>query len=125
MNTLKTVFSKLFKEETKLATHEVELALVDNIKKLQVTANKSEDTALSELKKGLSILENASRAYLSARDNANLVIKEIDKARLMSKELGVALPANIEAIANYYGKSIGENLQMSNKINQFVSNTFK
>jgi hypothetical protein len=43
----------------------------------------------------------------------------------MAKQLGIELPSNIDALSNYYGKSIGENLQMSNKINQFVSNTFK
>lgn len=128
---MKTILDKINKADeiqankVELGKHEVELAIVDDIKKLQITANKSEDTALNELKKGISILENASKAYLNARDNANLVIKEIDKARGMSKQLGIDLPANIEALANYYGKSIGENLQMSNKINQFVSNTFK
>jgi hypothetical protein len=130
-NNMKTILDKINKADeiqankVELGKHEVELAIVDDIKKLQITANKSEDTALNELKKGISILENASKAYLNARDNANLVIKEIDKARGMSKQLGIDLPANIEALANYYGKSIGENLQMSNKINQFVSNTFK
>jgi hypothetical protein len=34
MNTLKTVFSKLFKEETKLASHEVELFKVEDTIKL-------------------------------------------------------------------------------------------
>jgi len=124
MNTQKSIYNKLFKEEVQLESHKVELALIDDIKKLQVTANKTEDSALSELKKALSILQNASKSYLAARDNANLVIKEIDKARAMSKQLGVELPSNIEGIANYYGKSIGENLQMSNRINQFINNAF-
>jgi hypothetical protein len=39
MNTLKTVYGKLFKEETKLASHEVELALIDDFKKLLNQAN--------------------------------------------------------------------------------------
>ena len=126
MKTSLEIINKLSdKEAVKLESQLVELALIDEIKKLQVKANKSEDTALSELKKGLSILENASKAYLKARDTANLVIKEIDKARVMAKQLGVELPSNIEGISNYYGKSIGENYQMSTKINQFVSNTFK
>jgi uncharacterized protein YbbC (DUF1343 family) len=32
MNTLKTVFGKLFKEETQLTTHEVELSLIEDFK---------------------------------------------------------------------------------------------
>jgi hypothetical protein len=34
MNTLKTVFEKLFKEETNLSTHVVELGLIDDFNKL-------------------------------------------------------------------------------------------
>jgi len=33
MNTRKTVYNKLFKEETQLAKHEVELGLVDDFNK--------------------------------------------------------------------------------------------
>ncbi len=40
MNTKKTVYNKLFKEETQLAKHEVELALVDDIKKYTTELNK-------------------------------------------------------------------------------------
>ena len=32
MNTRKTVYNKLFKEETKLATHEIDLAITDKLK---------------------------------------------------------------------------------------------
>ena len=53
MNTLKTIFKKLSKEETKLASHEVELGLVDEVKKLQVAANNSHDKAINELKKAI------------------------------------------------------------------------
>ena len=35
MNTRKTVYNKLFKEETKLATHEVELALAEDLRKAE------------------------------------------------------------------------------------------
>jgi len=34
MNTLKTVFGKLFKEETQLTAHEVELASIQELKKI-------------------------------------------------------------------------------------------
>ncbi len=124
MNTRKTVYNKLFKEETQLAKHEVDLALVDDIQKLQVTANKSEENALAEYKKGLSTLQNAAKLYLAARDNANLVLKEITKAQVMSNELGIKLPNNIVALENYYGKSIGTNYQMQAKINDFVNKAF-
>ena len=34
MNTRKTVYNKLFKEETQLAKHEVELGSIDNLNKV-------------------------------------------------------------------------------------------
>ena len=124
MNTRKTVYNKLFTEKVELAKHEVDLALVDDIQKLQVTANKSEENALAEYKKGISTLQNAAKLYLAARDNANLVVKEITKAQVMSNELGIKLPNNIVALENYYGKSIGTNYQMQAKINDFVNKAF-
>ncbi len=66
MNTLKTVYDKLFKEETtNLAAHEVQLALVDDIK-----------SSLSQYK---SLKENADKAKNSAK---NSFIKYIDTVRV-------------------------------------------
>ena len=53
MNTRKTVYEKLFAEKTELSTHEIELGLIDEVKKLQVVANNSHDKAINELKKWL------------------------------------------------------------------------
>jgi hypothetical protein len=115
----------LFSEDkVELGKHEVELAVIDDIKKLQADANRSEEKALAEYKKGLATLQNAAKLYLVARDNAILVTKEITKARGMSKELGLELPNNIVAIENYYGKSVGENFQTQAKINDFVNKAF-
>ncbi len=93
-------------------------------KKLQIKANQSEEKALAEYKKGIATLQNAAKLYLTARDNAILVTKEITKAQTMSNELGIKLPSNIVAIENYYGKSTGENYQMQAKINDFVNKAF-
>ncbi len=42
MNTLKTVFGKLFKEETQLASHEVELGAIDDLQnKYKAIASKA------------------------------------------------------------------------------------
>lgn len=128
MSNLNTILNKLGKieeiHETNLGKHEVDLALIDDIQKLQIKANQSEEKALAEYKKGIAILQNAAKLYLTARDNAILVTKEITKAQAMSNELGIKLPSNIVAIENYYGKSTGENYQMQAKINDFVNKAF-
>jgi hypothetical protein len=69
MNTLKTVFGKLFKDETKLASHEVELASVQELKKIIADAKSSfanlekiGDQLFNELSKA----EKTKRGYADA-----------------------------------------------------------
>lgn len=127
---MKNILDKINKADeiqankVELGTHEVDLALIDDIQKLQIKANQSEEKALAEYKKGIATLQNAAKLYLTARDNAILVTKEITKAQTMSNELGIKLPNNIVAIENYYGKSTGEYYQMQAKINDFVNKAF-
>jgi hypothetical protein len=69
MNTLKTVFSKLFKEETQLASHEVDLASIQELKKIIADAKSSfanlekiGDQLFNELSKA----EKTKRGYADA-----------------------------------------------------------
>lgn len=123
----KNVLNKLSKIESKveLAEVKVDLAVIEDIKKLQISANKIEENALNELKKAISILDNASKLYDTANKSAILVINEINKARGMSKELGIELPANIESIANYYGQAVGDWSAYARQINSFSQSIFK
>lgn len=59
MNTRKTVYNKLFKEETKLATHEVELFKVEDTIKLY-------NKGLEDLKAADSIKSQLAQAYSKA-----------------------------------------------------------
>jgi hypothetical protein len=69
MNTLKTVFGKLFKEETQLASHEVDLASIQELKKIIADAKSSfanlekiGDQLFNELSKA----EKTKRGYADA-----------------------------------------------------------
>ena len=62
MNTLKTVFGKLFKEETQLATHEIDLAITDKLK--------------VELKNYTALISK----YGEQLDDLYVPIREIDRA---------------------------------------------
>jgi polyhydroxyalkanoate synthesis regulator phasin len=89
MNTLKTVFGKLFKEETKLASHEVELALVDDIKKLNDLTEAEAKKFVDTFKKIFSELDttiNAGEKYYQNASKYESLLAEVDKK---SKELGL------------------------------------
>ena len=97
MNTLKTVFSKLFKEETQLASHEVELALVDDFNKEYENAlnlQAKAETAIIDYNelasKIIASLNSAGQAYLKA----NARFQEIEQ---MTKELGIEPSAQLKS----------------------------
>jgi len=84
MNTRKTIYEKLFKEETNLSTHEVELGLVEDLNKL-VSSNKN---AISEASRYIDNVKITWQKLYSIKDeidNMNSYIKSIPGAK---NELG-------------------------------------
>ena len=124
MNTRKTVYEKLFTEKTELSTHEIELGLIDEVKKLQVVANNSHDKAINELKKAASVLDSSNTFFTNTIKDSRVVLENIDKARLMAKDLGVELPSNIDALYKYYDNQIKYSELSIKDINQFKSKLF-
>lgn len=113
----KKMFSKLFK--TELGTHKVDLALIDDIRKIEIEANNSEDIAISEISKALSSLDNGNKLLDKAILNSKNVINQIDKAKLLAKDLGIALPNNIDTSYKFYQESIKSYNVMKNTISSF------
>lgn len=97
MNTRKTVYDKLFKEETKLATHEVELGLVDN---LLVLVNKSRSIEgkmvenYLQAKKYAEISINASKNHLKNLESVRVLVNNI-------KSQGDALGVDVTKIKEW------------------------
>lgn len=103
MNTRKTVYDKLFKEETQLAKHEVELALVDDLAKLLVRMKAIDGALMKSVQKTVNNLQAFSKVqndlkdgYMTAiadRDDANADIKEalvlVEKIGKQARELGL------------------------------------
>lgn len=101
MNTRKTVYERLFRnEETKLATHEIELALFDEIK----NALKNYGVNNSKIVKANATVTKSVQAINSAMKDANIVVnKQMGKGVLAmaqkfqaqldktAKELGVSM----------------------------------
>ena len=119
MSTLKNVANKLFKVE--LESHKVELGLIDDIDKTKIEANKAEDSAVSEISKALASLGNGIKLLDKAILNSKEVLSQIDKAKIMAKDLGIDLPSNIDASYKYYQDSIKSYDVMKNTISTFDS----
>ena len=116
MNTLKTVFGKLFKEETKLASHEVELALVDDFNKEYENAlnlQAKAETAIIDYNelasKIIASLNSAGQAYLKA----NARFQEIEQ---MTKELGIEPSAILKSKKDTINVAIKELDSYSKKL---------
>jgi predicted nucleic acid-binding Zn-ribbon protein len=117
MNTLKTVYNKLFKEETTLASHEVELGIIDDFTK-EVNAAitngdliKKENTEIeknlstyfklkSDLENQKKSLETNLQAIQTRIDNINVGYNRTNKIYqdLVNKasDLGIDYPKNID-----------------------------
>ena len=90
MNTLKTVFGKLFKEETQLSKHEVELALVDDANKAISNYFNSTNTANSKSVGAISLLRVALTEHEKAIKLGDELNTFLSKIKLTAKELGVS-----------------------------------
>jgi hypothetical protein len=112
MNTRKTVYNKLFKEETQLAKHEVELAIADKLKielkkytALISQSGKDLDnyyTAIREIEKVITQLKGQASDVINItkelRKQEDLVSSEIDtvtkKVNEAKNELGINININ-------------------------------
>ena len=66
MNTRKTVYNKLFKEETQLAKHEVELGIKEEMAKIQQMANQLES-------QGKELFKNEQKAVVMLKEAYKLL----------------------------------------------------
>lgn len=101
MNTLSKVYSKL-NSKTELATHKVDLAIVDDY-------NKAIDKANNFRKKAASSLANLEGDLGSVVIMLEIAEKESNKIKKMAEELGVKNPVNsskLEAKLKEFRKSL-------------------
>jgi predicted regulator of amino acid metabolism with ACT domain len=89
MNTLKTVFGKLFKEETQLASHEVELKSVQVLNEIEANNQKVIDEVMQvgqQLKKLSDSIDSWQKKYDLARRNADKALADFKQN---AQELGL------------------------------------
>jgi hypothetical protein len=98
MNTLKTVFGKLFKEETQLASHEVELGKIDDLNKILEEVRGSGKSISATGRKSVSALINTTFPLIDqTRKKIQQAIKDFDLISKQAKDLGIEVPPNISA----------------------------
>jgi len=99
MNTRKTVYNKLFKEETNLSTHEVELGTSQDLEKELVVMQNLQNPIAQNIDRLTNLSKQMSDEKKSANDNLiklNAAYEKSvslhDKLKKMQSELGVNLP---------------------------------
>lgn len=100
MNTMKSVYNKLFKEETQLASHEVELSSVEDLKKFVASAI-AEQKKYADLQKKYDALNKQKENLIisvqgvekGVRDTLNKGTKTYQDFLAKAKELGIEASA--------------------------------
>lgn len=97
MNTLKTVFSKLFKEETQLASHEVELGLVQDFESSLNSYIVASGKLEQQVQNIESAIKNMQTEFISAQKIASKIDSDYQKLRKQSIDLGVEIPKEVDS----------------------------
>ena len=96
MNTRKTVYEMLFKNnETQLETHEVDLAIADDVKKAYAAAIAARKKSFDEYQKLRPLLANALKMQLDLQKLNQDAVPIFDRYEQAVKELGLDLPKEI------------------------------
>jgi hypothetical protein len=96
MNTRKTVYEMLFKnDKTELGTHEVELAIADDVKKAYANAIAARKKSFDEYQKLKPLVANALKMQLDLQKANQDAIPLFDTYEKAVKELGLELPKEI------------------------------
>jgi len=98
MKSLEIINKMSEKEAVKLESQKVELALIDDVKKLNAIAQKELKVYQSNQAKAKSAIAEAKSASRIYAQNLSAILKEVGIAKLKAKELGLALPADVLAI---------------------------
>jgi len=97
MNTQKSIYNKLFKEETQLASHEVELNAIDDFKKALENVKNLHANAYNKSKSAKPILEQALKEYNMAKPSIDRTIAVGMKLEDQAKQLGLELPSDYQS----------------------------
>lgn len=95
---LNEVFKKVADIEsnaTELASHQIELTLVDDIQKMYNDAGKELTNAANSSKKAIAAIDEVFTAYRQNAVKSNEALKAIVELKTQAKNVGLAVPANV------------------------------
>jgi uncharacterized protein (UPF0333 family) len=119
MNTTKSVYNKLFKEEaTELASHEVNLALTDDIKKLMQAALNDKNAYEAEALRAVDQIKKAKAIGINWRTNLQDASKKINELVNQAKAIGLEVPREITAYQDVVSKGIKDAADYVTKLNK-------
>ena len=116
MNTMKSVYSKLFKEETQLASHEVELASLQRVITLDDAALKFRDKTTASNNKAKQALVDLNNLLSQSINNFNKVVAEVDELEKSAKDLGIPLPNEARVARDSAKREITQQTELKNKV---------
>ena len=97
MNTMKTVFTKLFSEDkVELGKHEVELTLVADLKKALNEFNKVNDLDDALRTKYAQLKQDAKNIVTQCENSKKLFLSIMSKFEESAKDLGINVDSSIE-----------------------------
>ena len=97
MNTMKTVFTKLFSEDkVELGKHEVELTLVADLKKALNEFNKVNDLDDALRTKYAQLKQDAKNIVTQCENSKKLFLSIMSKFEASAKDLGINVDSSIE-----------------------------
>jgi len=91
----KNVFGKLF-TKTELGKHEIDLGLLQDLKKLSDSYSVQSNKFNSEVDKIKNGIKSMQTEFISLQKKVSEVDNEYQKARRLSIDLGVDLPTEVE-----------------------------
>ncbi len=119
MNTMKSVYNKLFKEEaTELASHEINLALTDDIKKLMQAALNDKNAYEAEALRAVDQIKKAKAIGINWRTNLQDASKKINELVNQAKAIGLEVPREITAYQDVVSKGIKDAADYVTKLNK-------
>jgi len=91
MNILKTVYGKLFKEETKLASHEVNLGLLQDAQKMVTASEKAWLAANQKVNIINAKAKEAAESLIKAQTENSTALRLVNTLITNTKDLGLPI----------------------------------
>jgi hypothetical protein len=116
-NSIMAKIAGIKNEATELSIHNIELATVQSIDKLDVNAFKLRDKSQVNVKKAKDALINASNAISDTISAFEKVVAEVDILEKQAKDLGIGLPTEARRSKDSAVRELGNLKSLSAAIN--------